>query len=106
VHSDNITVTQALEVFGHARVASWFHAQATDFPEVVTDGTFLANEVPTRIFCLAGRTRIAQCTDLSTDRVDKGKTLLVSAPCMTIVTKSTAVRANPTRPLHRVSAVP
>jgi hypothetical protein len=74
VHSDNRIVTERPEHGRTAGVTSWFHAQVPDFAGKLRFGTFLANAVATRIFCLAGSSEITPCTDLSTDCVDKGET--------------------------------
>ena len=85
-----------------AAMTNWFHAQVTDSIAFLCFGTFFANAEPTCIFCLAGRSEIAQCTDLSTDCVDKDKTCLVSVACGTYVTNSASECAKPWSRLHRV----
>jgi hypothetical protein len=74
VHSDNRIVTERPEHGRTAGVTSWFHAQVADLEGKMRVGTFFANAVATRIFCLAGSSEITPCTDLSTACVDKDET--------------------------------
>jgi hypothetical protein len=101
VHSDNKTVTMRHERTARSLVTSWFHAQAIDSNGIPGVGTFFTNVDAIRIFCLEGSAQIAPCTDLSTDRVDKDKTCLLSVACAVFVTYPEAISANSMLCLHR-----
>ncbi|WP_161786973.1 hypothetical protein, partial [Lysobacter dokdonensis] len=83
VHSDNRTVTWRLAGTPRGHVATLFHAQAVDFVGFRTDGTFFTKVEVIRIFCRERCAGIAPCTDLSTDRVDKGESRYAAVTCTT-----------------------
>ena len=95
VHSDNMPVTWRATNGGPAGVASLFHAQVLDSTALFADGTFFTNVELTHVFSLQDSCGNAPCTDLSTDRVDKGKSLCVPRTCMTFVTNDPTVRRKP-----------
>jgi hypothetical protein len=68
-----------------------FHGQAIDCNGTDAFGTFLTKSLIAPVFTLRFARSGAACTDLSTSRVDKGKTPAGSATCTSLMGNHTAI---------------